>query len=477
MAGIGFELRRLLLQQSYAGLLRAYGYAGLISGGPWLISILAILALGGLAGVPGRAAPGAAFQVCVTYLLMGSLVLSGPMQLLFCRFAADRLYEERPARIAPNLLGALLLLSAAAGTLGLLLLPAFPAAPPALRPLLLAAFVLLTDLWLVVVLLSGLKAYRAVVGGFAAGYGVTLLVGWLLRGAGLTGLLCAFVIGQALLFFHLLAQVLRALPRPPEGALSPRFDFLRRGEAFPSLAAVGLFYNLGVWIDKLAFWYNPATSSPALGPLRTSLIYDIPLSLAYLSSLPGMAVFLVRIETDFAEEHRAFYRAVREGGTLAEIERRKDAMVRAVRQGIYDIFKVQGVTLVLLLLGGPRLLRALSISPLHLHLLYVDAAAVCVQVLLLSILNVLFYLDQRRLALLLTALLCGANLVLSLLTQALGPSFYGYGYAGALLLCSLLGLALLSRKLDRLEFETFMLQSASASPGRGDATPTPTPGR
>ncbi|TAN73700.1 MAG: hypothetical protein EPN14_09695, partial [Gallionella sp.] len=40
MAGIGFELRKLLKKQSYSGLLQAYVYAGIISSGPWILSII-----------------------------------------------------------------------------------------------------------------------------------------------------------------------------------------------------------------------------------------------------------------------------------------------------------------------------------------------------------------------------------------------------------------------------------------------------
>ena len=50
------------------------------------------------------------------------------------------------------------------------------------------------------------------------------------------------------------------------------------------------------------------------------------------------------------------------------------------------------------------------------------------------------------------------NIGATLATQYLGPSFYGYGFAIAVALTSVLGLAILSRKLDRLEYETFMLQ-------------------
>ena len=35
MAGIGFELRKLLRQDTLLGMIRAYAYAGVIGSGPW----------------------------------------------------------------------------------------------------------------------------------------------------------------------------------------------------------------------------------------------------------------------------------------------------------------------------------------------------------------------------------------------------------------------------------------------------------
>ena len=46
MAGIGFELRKLLNKRSYTGLLQAYAYAGIISSGPWVLSIVGIMLIG-----------------------------------------------------------------------------------------------------------------------------------------------------------------------------------------------------------------------------------------------------------------------------------------------------------------------------------------------------------------------------------------------------------------------------------------------
>jgi hypothetical protein len=46
MAGIGFELRKLLKRDSLLGVMQAYAYAGIISSGPWVLSIIGILIIG-----------------------------------------------------------------------------------------------------------------------------------------------------------------------------------------------------------------------------------------------------------------------------------------------------------------------------------------------------------------------------------------------------------------------------------------------
>jgi len=217
-----------------------------------------------------------------------------------------------------------------------------------------------------------------------------------------------------------------------------------------------LLYNLGIWIDKLIFWFTPSTSEVVLGPLRASVIYDIPIFLAYLSIVPGMAVFLVRVETAFAEEYEGFFAAVRDGETLADIRRRRDRLTLAVKHGISDIFKVQGTTVLVLLLAGPRLLEAVGISRLYLQLFSVDLAGVAMQVLMLAVFNVLFYLDQRRTTLALSATFCALNAILTAASQHAGPAFYGYGFALSTAITSLVGLLVASRKLDRLETDTFM---------------------
>jgi hypothetical protein len=102
--------------------------------------------------------------------------------------------------------------------------------------------------------------------------------------------------------------------------------------------------------------------------------------LAYLSIIPGMAVFLVRIETDFVEYYDKFYDAVRSGGSLEYIEDMRDEMVYSIQQGLAEIGKIQTLAVLVTFVAGPLLLNALGISELYLPLLHIQVIGAGLQV-------------------------------------------------------------------------------------------------
>lgn len=456
MAGIGFELRKLLKRDSLLGVMQAYTYAGIISSGPWVLSILGILVIGVMSlsvVVPDFLIT--QFQVSVTYLISLSLILTGFVQLAFTRFTADRLFEKRADVILPNFNGLLLWVTMVSGGLATLaILFLFPGQSLMYRLLMLAGFVVMCDIWIATIFLSGMKHYKAIVNLFGVGYGVTVAGALLLRPFGLEGLLGGFVFGQFILLTGMIVLILRNYPSDHFIA----FAFFDRRFLYPTLVGVGFFYNLGVWLDKYMFWFYAPTSHAVIGPLRASVIYDIPVFLAYLSIIPGMAVFLVKMETDFVEYYDKFYDAVRSGGSLEFIEDMRHEMVYTVRQGIYQIIKIQTIAALGLFIAGPWILEMLRISPLYLPLLFINLISAGLQVVLLGVINVFFYLDNRWIVLFLTGLFVVLNGLFTALTLWLGPEFYGYGIAAALTVTIMLGFRFLDRVLETLEYKTFMLQ-------------------
>ncbi len=457
MAGIGFELRRLLRKNTLVGLVEAYAYAGIIGSGPWVFSIVGILLVGIFSAsvvVPDHLVT--QFQTSVTYMVASSLILTGLVQLAYTRFISDRLFEKKRDLVLPTLHGLLLIVVAVASLLGtLFLFVMLPGLGLIYRLLMLAGFVLLSAIWVMTTLLSGMKRYKNIVVMFGVAYTLIVIVALWLRPYGLEGLLGGFVFGNFVLLAGMWTLTVREFSL--RGKMIS-FEFADRKVLYPTLIAIGFLYNFGIWIDKFMFWYFPPTSDAIIGHLRASLIYDLPVFLSYLSIIPGMAVFLVRIETDFVEYYDKFYNAVRDGGSLEYIENMRDEMVYSIQQGLGEIAKIQTLAVLITFVAGPALLRTLGISELYLPLLYVQVIGAGLQVGLMAILNVFFYLDQRKLVLILCVEFVILNIVLTAFTLWFGAALYGYGFTVSVLITLCTGLVMLSRQLSRLEYETFMLQ-------------------
>ena len=455
MAGIGFELRKLLNKNSLFGLLRAYGYAGIISSGPWVLSILGIMAVGILSvNLKTQSDVVLSFLISITYLMAFSIIFGGWVQLMLTRFISDLIYAKKQQEIIPNLLGALIVTTVSSLVVALLCWPLFLDQSLGYRLLMLSNLVLLSNIWVLVVMLSGLRSYKKVLGAFVIGYGLTIGFSLLFRTYGLEGLLGGFLLGQSVMMYLMLGIIVHEYSADS----LVRFDFLDRGKVFYSLAAISIVYNLGVWTDKFVFWFNPVTSESIIGPLRSSIIYDPPIFLSYLSIIPGMAVFLLRMEADFVDKYDEFYSAIRDGSSLSTIRRLKKTMIDTIRSSFLEIFKVQAITVAILIYAADDILTMFNISTNYRMLFAIDVAAVGVQVVLLGVFNVMFYLDKRFIILYLTIFFVLSNFALTIISQHLGPVFYGYGFALSILITTITGFIILNQKLVRLEFETFMLQ-------------------
>jgi hypothetical protein len=143
-------------------------------------------------------------------------------------------------------------------------------------------------IWVATVFLTGLKHYRAILLIFLLGYGATMVLALFFRRyLGMEGLLLGFVIGH----FLLLAGMVWLVYRNYHSNRFIAFDIWEKGAMYHSLMATGFMFNLGVWIDKLIFWYYPGTGQHVIGPLNASVIYDFPIFLSYLTVIPGMACF------------------------------------------------------------------------------------------------------------------------------------------------------------------------------------------
>lgn len=456
MAGIGFQLRKILKTDSFFNFIRAYGYAGILSSGPWLLAVFSIVAISLIKfRYPRYADSITQFQTSITYLIAASLTLAGIAQFSFTRFISDLIYSDRDSRIIPNYCGALLVMLLIALLVALVTDAVFFVNTPTLyRLLMVFSFVVLCANWLSSSLLSGLKAYKEILIIFFMGYGLLVLLGYWLFSYGVVGLMLAFFCAQVLL----LAGMIYVLFHNHYSKDLIAFEFLEKGRLFISLVLVGIFYNLGIWVDKVLFWFSASTGVHIIGPLFASPIYDLPIFFSYLTMVPGMAVFLFRLETDFVEYYDQYYNAIRGGDSLTNIYNYRQQMVSAAYYGILEIAKIQGFMIILMFLAGKLILNWFGVSVYYAHILNVATIAAALQVILLGLLNILFYLDKKAQAVYITVFYFVTNAIFTIITIHLGVYYYAYGLAASILCANLLAFFMLDYDFRNLEYLTFMMQ-------------------
>ena len=455
MAGIGFQLKKMLAADNYIGLFGAYAYAGIITSGPWIIAIITILALTLLTqSVVNNVHITQSFQSIIVYLIAGSLILSSVFHHSYTRFIADIFYKKNYDLILPTLNGiytVMLLVAFVVGFIAVNLL--IPNETHFVKGLIISCFTILNLIWITTSVMSGLLAYRTIFSAFLVSFIISISSGFFLHKYGLSGLLFSFMSGEFMLLMILVNTVYRFYPSDE----LVRFDFFTSSLVKKILIFSGLFYNVGIWIDKFIFWYHPLTGIRVIGHLSQSLIYDTPIFMAYLAVIPGTITFLMHMETEFADAYEEFYDYVRGDNTFNEINHAYHKLIYAGRDALNSIIKSQLYLILLTITLGSTVFYVIHISFIYLPLFYICFIAASLNVIFWAALDIVFYLDKIYLATFLSGFFMLSNALLTWLSISLGILYFGYGLLASLLLTVMLSFFILNYEIRHLKYETYML--------------------
>ena len=453
MAGIGFELKKILNRQTFLGDLTAYLYAAMVSSGPWLMSIVCLAVLGAYQGAGLTRLEHALFRSTVVYTYAFSLILVGIVQMIATRYMADRLYEKKIDVILPTLY-TLTLLVLVAGTVFATGSYLFFKVSLLHKMLGVMLFLVVSLIWLCMIFLSAIKDYNGIVNAFALGAGVSIAGAFYLgRPLGTEGYIAGYLLGQSVTLFWILAKILVEFPP----TISWNADLLGYFIRYWDLVGIGFLFNLGIWADKFVFWLAP--DARVIVPwFTTHDIYEGPVFFAYLTIVPAMAIFLLKIETVFYQHYRQYYAKVVGKRSLADILAEKAAMVDALKGSMRDVFVIQGTVSVFCLIFAPRLVAWARLSTLQIPLFRIVLIGSFLQILLCINVIILFYFDLRRSVLFVSIVFVVANAGLSALSIVLGMSFYGYGYTYACLIALMVAFHQLHVNVRDLEYITFAKQ-------------------
>lgn len=330
MAGIGFELRRVLGADGLSGRVGALASGIFVVAGPWLMSIIAMAALQALFGRLG-VAMAEVFQAYVIYAYALSLSLFSGLHHLFTRAIADLVWEGKKGEACLLMLRYAGAAALASGVIALpaAVLPAFEGVPNSalLRLGIVALFSALNVAWIALLFSSLFKRYLTILSiyglGLAMGVGAAV---WLGVSYGPGGALLGYAAGFIAMDLGFIAAATASFPPKPYAAVSIR-RFMRRNAW---LVASGALFYAGQWLDKFVLW--AARGEPVAGtPLALYQRYDYLVYLAGLSVIPGLLYFVIYAETRLYTDLRHFLFMVNHASwrRIQEAKRRIAAGLRA----------------------------------------------------------------------------------------------------------------------------------------------------
>jgi uncharacterized membrane protein len=453
MAGIGFELRKMLRGDSFLSEVSAYLYAAMVSSGPWLMSVLCLAVLGLYSYSGFSRIDQDIFRTTIVYVYAFSLIYVGYIQLVVTRYLADRFYlGDEKVTLTAFFTSALIVLAAGAviGVGGIW----FFELSFIYKIIAVILFLVVAMIWLTMIFLSAVKDFRSIVQAFAVGTMCSVGGAFLLYPLfGLTGYLMGYTLGQAVIFFWLLARLLAEFP-PGRVWDSAMFSYFIK---YWELAFIGMFFNLAIWVDKIMFWFAP-DSRMVVPYLRTHDMYEGPIFFAYLTIVPTLSIFLVKTETKFYEHYHDYFAKIISKEDLSSILQEKKGMIKMLKESLREILIVQGTLTMLCIFMAPEFVDLVGLSPLQQPLLQIALVGSLLQVMLSVAVIILFYFDLRKEVLTVTLVFLLSNVGLTWLSMQLGFTFYGYGYCYSCFIALMFAYYLVSKSVRDLEYITFSSQ-------------------
>lgn len=453
MAGIGFELRKMLRKDSYLSEMSAYLYAAMVSSGPWLMSVLCLAVLGLYSYSGFSQQDQDIFRTTIVYVYAFTLIYVGYIQLVVTRYLADKFYlgEEKITLTAFYSSSVIVLIAGAIIGVGGIW---FFELSFTYKIIAVVLFLIVAMIWLAMIFLSAVKDFRSIVQAFAVG--TTASVGgafFFYPLIGLEGYLLGYTLGQSLIFFWLLARLLAEFPAGRVWDSKMLTYFLKYWE----LALIGMLFNLAIWVDKIMFWFAP-DSRMVVPYLRTHDMYEGPIFFAYLTIVPTLAIFLVKIETKFYEHYHDYFAKIISKKELSSILLEKQGMITMLKESLREILIVQGALTLFCILMASNFIDIVGLSPIQRPLLQIALVGSLMQVMLSVAVIILFYFDLRKEVLAVTLVFLLTNMGLTYLTMQLGFTFYGYGYCYSCFISLMFAYYLVSKSVHDLEYLTFSSQ-------------------
>jgi uncharacterized membrane protein len=325
MAGIGFELRKLLLEPKNRTKWSTALGSLFSTAGTWILSVTFLITLQIAGPYRINAELHSSLMSILIYCFAFSLICSHPLTNMITRELSDLLYLNKKKRVHSLIVTGASLTGGISFLFFYMLLVTLSGRPDWLIPAC-QYFTSLSLLWYFLAFSSILKRQQLQVSAFAAGC--------------ILGILCMFILPPESTLTHrffwltgcnsaVLICLYSVLYKQYPGPLEFNIKWMQN-KVLWCLLLSGLGLSLIPWIDKLLYWFY--SDLAVLSPIGLQFFpaYDTAVFLGYFTIIPSIAYFTIFIETTFADCLNQFLASVESGNTLEAIHLRTKAVFHSI---------------------------------------------------------------------------------------------------------------------------------------------------
>ncbi|MCR5772290.1 MAG: exopolysaccharide Pel transporter PelG [Butyrivibrio sp.] len=429
MAGIGFELKKLFKATGVLGVLRAYGYTGMITAGPMLLGIFYLMGIGIIGSHFGLGQENRELLTSmITYNLLISLMVTSVFGMVVTRYISDMLYQESEDKVLGSLSGVLFIIL----PIGCPLYGVFQIVFGIKLIHLVLNITMLAELlcvWMMMNYLTAVKNYK----GILIGYVISIIVS--LGGATLA---CRFVgvsIEILLMFVCLGYGVMMCVDIallyqyfPAKG--NDYFSFLHWIDEYKSLVVIGFFSGIGLYSHLVIAWFS-GVGKHIQGQYYGAPQHDIPALFAFMTILITNINFVASVEVHFYPKYRKYYDLFNGKGSIGEINVAEKEMKEVLLHELVYTARRQFYATALMLSIGMTLLNKLPLGFDDLMDGYFRILCVGYGVYAIGnvIMLILMYFTDYEGAGISTIIFAGVSTIGSLISLNLNVRFYGFAFA------------------------------------------------
>lgn len=457
MAGIGFELKKLLHKKSALGYLEACSYTAIVTIGPFILMISMVLFIQAmLRSIPGSYLIEQLFLASVIYPLLFSQVVSSGFAMLITRFVADKLYNREYDSVLPSLYGVTALVLIAASIPAILFLWNAPL-QFSLKIVTYVLYMELSIIWIQGVYLTALKNYVKIIQAYAAGVVIAAALAYAAVKTLFVelafGLVAAVDIGMFFVMAMLMLNIMKFFP----ATNNRHFSFLEYFERHLSLFFINLFYYLSLYCPVFFIW-NSHLAVKVAGTYVLAPVYDVATFYAFLSIMPMIIVFVISTEINFYDKYAAYFKLITGKGNYREIEDAKREMLQVLWSEIRNLMEVQLVVTFVFLALGNYLLPRVGLTYASINIYNVLVLGAYLAGMTQFILIIMLYFEDRRGALGIAAFFLTANSAFNYISLLAGENTYGFGLFSAAFLTLAAAMLRLVYYTNRIDYFVFCSQ-------------------